>query len=185
MKNIANPLTLKLPKKIQLYDGKMVSLNDNEMKNERNFCLKVPPTCVDSIVSSLIKFGFKRPSLTFKMGEKYSLSKVILFPWELHIRVYDNGCIYSHIEIYRKYIQHLLGYTFPYIEGTYSLISNVRKVELTYKDAKLKKILEYKTFRLKSPSFLLPWKPLFMFSAVLAGVNLGKHIHRRFLNKNP
>ncbi|BBG24285.1 hypothetical protein [Sulfuracidifex tepidarius] len=180
MKSIVNPLTLRLPKKIQLYDGETVSLNDNDIKNERNFCLKVPPTYVNSVASSLIKIGFKKPSLAFKMGEKYSLSKVVLFPWELHIRIYDNGCIYSHIEIYRKYIQHLLGYTFPYLEGTFSLISNIHEAELTYKNIKLKKILEYKTFSLKSPRLLLPWKPLFMLSAVIAGVSLGKHIQRKF-----
>ncbi len=178
MENIGGQISLRLPKKIQINGDETVTINRTDLKDERTFCLKVSPRHVDSIAMSLMKIGFKRPSLTFKMGEKYSLSKLIMFPWELHVRIYNNGCIYSHVEIYRKYVQHLLGYTFPSIEEAFSLISKIQDVEMNYRNMKLTKILEYETFKLKTPRLLLPWKPFFLLTAFVAGFHLGKHLRK-------
>jgi hypothetical protein len=168
-------LTLKLPSRFELNDGETVSLKNEDLVKERTFCLRVSPKHVDDLASSLFRVGFKKPSLSFRMGEKYSLSKVLIFPWELHMRIYDNGCIFSHIEVQRKYIQHLLGYVLPSLEESFSIISKFQDVEINYElDKKLRKVLEYSVFKLNAPRFLLPWQPFFMLSAFLVGFNLTK-----------
>ncbi|WP_054838164.1 hypothetical protein [Sulfuracidifex metallicus] len=89
MKGPFSSLTLKLPSRFELNDGETVSLKNEDLVKERTFCLRVSPKHVDDLASSLFRVGFKKPSLSFRMGEKYSLSKVLIFPWELHMRIYN------------------------------------------------------------------------------------------------
>ncbi|WP_061950967.1 hypothetical protein [Acidiplasma cupricumulans] len=62
----------------------------------------------------LIEAGFSDATPSFYKGEKFSLSRIIKFPWELHLRLFEHknkGKIFAHVEISRKYFEHLLLYS--------------------------------------------------------------------------
>ena len=101
------------PSYITLQDGRRVHIPKDKLQYEELFSLLVPTKKIEEIAEALkTKEGFKDAVPAFNKNENYSLSKVILYPWELHLRLYTEseqppfGRIQSHFEISREYLEH-------------------------------------------------------------------------------
>ncbi len=100
-----------VPSRFVLDDGRVMALSakvaEEALSRETCFLLYVPPNNIDDVYSHLKREGFEDVTLSICKGEKYSVRLPLTHPWELHIRLYDNGFIESEVEIQREYLEHL------------------------------------------------------------------------------
>ncbi|WP_061950848.1 hypothetical protein [Acidiplasma cupricumulans] len=123
---------LLFPKRITLENNISLEITKDKVKDEELFALLVPEERVDEVVNYLKKNeGFSSALPSFDKGEDYGISRILIPPWELHMRIY-NYCIIpgmakinAHIEIARKYLQHLnFRYVQPVIYEPYKFYKN-------------------------------------------------------------
>lgn len=95
------------PEKIVLDDGQEITLGNEDFKNERLLAIVIPSDKVWVFANFLYNKGFTDARPAWGQDERYSLSRIINDPWELHLRIYENGRVFPHIEVRRDYFQHL------------------------------------------------------------------------------
>lgn len=171
-----------IPRKFILDDGKVIQLTTKEIKEkltkETLFQLYVPPEHTEEIYKTLKLQGFTKPELYLPKGEKYSLAKELYKPWELHIRIYENGFIESEIEISREYIQHLGNYrinvvyeAFNYYKETYNMLHIFYKPQRKW----IIKIEDNFHVKIAPPKLLIPWKPIVAGIAIITTIGFITH----------
>lgn len=177
-KYVFNPeIEVLLPRDILLDDGSRIIVPKEEIEKtapEHVFELWVPEDKVDEIAKELRKHGFKDVTLSRSFGEKYSLSLEIFEPWELHVRIFDDGRIISEIEVSRKYIEHITGIRLPVIYDVYLMYRQVYpRLHIRYRPANrwIVKVFSNYKFILKPPVTRTPWIPVVLVGIV--GVTIG------------
>ncbi len=166
--------TTYIPKAFYTEAGKkyiLNSLNLNEISKKPLFENWVPEEKVNDIKNYLIKTGFTKPEIAIPEGEIFGLSKLIDNMWELHIRVFNQGIVQSHIEINRKYFQHL-GNTriftayeaYNFYKGAFSKLYLKYVPENTF----IKNVTGNFKISLPAPSGLTPWKPVIAVAGIAA-----------------
>ncbi len=169
-----------IPRKFILDDGSIVELKADEVRKricrEPLFLLYVPPTQVDNVYRALLSHGFREESLlrVYK-GEKYSLVKKLVDPWELHVRIYENGMIESEVEVSRDYVEHLGDSRIYVVYETFNYYSQVyNKLHILYKqpDRWVIKVIDHFHIKIRPPKTLTPWKPIVITAAILTTIGL-------------
>ncbi|QIW22757.1 hypothetical protein EWF20_00325 [Sulfolobus sp. S-194] len=117
-------INIRLPKKIIYDDFTSEILPKEYVKVEGN--LRLYTSEIERLLRDLKRAGFKETLLEIRKGEMYSLSKKIGI-WEIHIRIYPDGFLDSHLELSREYFQHL---TFSSISFAYELYQMFPYLEL-------------------------------------------------------
>lgn len=160
------------PKEIELDDGQKINISESDMKNERYFALVIPNDFIDKLALHLQDNGFGEAFPSWDQGEKYGLSKVINDTWELHIRIFENGHIFPHIEIRRDYFEHLNeGYIWPVYYEAVNLIREVTDANATLHiktNHFVRRIVTKVPVTLSPPSKLNEWKPFAYFGVGVA-----------------
>lgn len=137
---------------ILLADGTIVTLNE---VNEEYFCLKVRD--INEAINILKSKSYKETKLAKNLGETVSLIKPISSLEEIHVRVYaEDGCLYSHIEISRKYVQHLTTNSIPAILEVRKDLQDLQPIIL-YKGIRVVKVIEDEDVSVEKPKIPVPW----------------------------
>lgn len=157
------------PSYITLQDGRRVHISKDEIREEEYFSLLVPTKKIDEIATTLKKKdGFKDAVPAFNKNEDYSISKVIMHPWELHLRLYREsiqppyGKIQAHIEVSREYFEHFQVVQ-PVIYEPFEFYREYFKYFVVWCNPHnnwVKSIDENYKITLPGPSNLTPWKPI-------------------------
>ncbi|WP_337860972.1 hypothetical protein [Ferroplasma sp.] len=162
MKNI----TVNFPKNIVLEDGTGVKIQKDEIANESLFSLLFPEKSTDNIAINLIKNSFHDATPSFFKGEKYSMARELTFPWELHIRLFNNGKkygkLFAHIEISRKYFEHLFIIQ-PSVFDSFEYYRTVYKEFKVLHEPSGNLVKEFKSnykITLVPPENLIEWMPV-------------------------
>ncbi len=171
------------PKRIKLKDKEEIELTDDEIKDESSFAIVIPRAKIDPFDFYLCHNGFSDAFPAWPKGEKYGLSKVVRDPWEIHIRIFENGRIYPHVEVRRDYLEHLDTY---YVRPVFfEIIDYVKAVTDAFGLLYVKKNQWVSSIETKVKMILRPpesrteWKPIvytavFASSAFLLGWSLAK-----------
>lgn len=169
------------PRYVTLADGRRVLIDETLSKNEELFALLVPIGNIDKIAKHLTaNEGFTSASPAIPKGEKYSLSRIISHPWELHIRLFERspldyfGSLYAHVEVSREYFEHL-SFVQPVIYEPFEYYRMVYPQFHVYSNIHqnwISSIDENYRYKLKTPQNLTEWKPVVTTVAV-TGIILG------------
>lgn len=170
------------PSYITLQGGKRVHLSKKDILDEEYFSLLVPTKVIDEIATKLKnEEGFKDAFPAFDKGEDYSVSKVLLNPWELHIRLYHDsiqnqfGKIQAHIEVSREYLEHF-HLVQPVIYEPFEFYRKVFSEFVVWCNPYgnwVSSIDENYKITLQGPNSLTPWKPIVVTVAavgIFAGI---------------
>ncbi|MEM0139585.1 MAG: hypothetical protein QXZ44_03115 [Ferroplasma sp.] len=157
------------PKNIILKNNVNTFINREKAQDESCFSLLVPESKTVDIVDYLKKNkGFSNASPSFDHGEDYSISTMIKAPWELHMRLYLNSYfpgysrIKAHVEIARKYLQHLnFSYVHPVVYEPFRYYRDVFNEFIVAYNLRymVESVLDNYWFRIASPDILTPWHP--------------------------
>ena len=161
-----NKLNVKFPKHVLLEDKTRVKIENNMMGNENLFSLLYPEKYTDNIAINLIKHGFKDATPSIFKGERYSMSREVEFPWEIHLRLFNYkeyyGKISAHVEISRKYFEHLfiiqpvVYEPFQYYQSIYKTF----KVLYEPENKVVSKFIDNYNVELIPPDNLIEWMPV-------------------------
>lgn len=149
-----NEIYIKLPKRVIYDDGTSEILSKDYVKVENN--LRLYTNEIERFLRDLKEAGFKETLLEIKKGEKYSLSKKKGI-WEIHVRIYSDGFIDSHLELSREYFQHL---TFPSVSYAYELQLMFPYLWLYNRNKRILEVEELYEEKLTPPKLIIPWKPI-------------------------
>lgn len=166
------------PKEIKLGDGRRITLSDEERKDEEYFAIVVPPQKVEAVVDVLQEEGFTKASPAWNKGEAYGLSKVVDEPWEMHVRLYRDGSIYSHIEVRRDYFEHLdTRYIWPLIDEMIIYVRKVTEAFIIFHNRTkqlVRKIISKVRLKINHPTSRTEWKPVVVVvESVAIGAAIG------------
>lgn len=162
------------PVKLLLENGTSLALTRDDMKDERYLAIRIPESSIDPLSDRLKSVGFRKAVPSWDQGETYGLSKPVNGTWEMHVRVFPDGSIYSHVEIRRDFFQHLNErYVWPVydeaLELARAVAANVRTVHVK-SDSQVSRILAREKVTLAPPSRLTGWKPVAYFAGgIIAG----------------
>jgi len=157
-----------LPRTVEFDDGSQAILNKNEVLRG---CLRlyVPNNLVDNLYQHLKEKGFVDAVPCLPKGEKYSISRLIKKPWELHIRIYSNGFIEAEIEVSREYFEHLSERRVPVIYEAYDYYRDLYN-QLHIYDINRRKwivnVIDHYQVALRHPETLTPWKPITIIAII-------------------
>ena len=172
-----NNFEYEYPEKIELDDGQEITLSQEDMKDERYIAIVLPSDKVDYFANFLKTQGFKDATPAWDQGEKYGLSKIIYDPWEMHIRIFENGQIYSHIEVRRDYFEHLdERYIWPVYDEPIKLVKQVTDAigTLHVKSGEwVRRVITKARVTLSPPSKVTEWRPVAAFAG---GIVVGASI---------
>ncbi|MGC9227737.1 hypothetical protein [Caldivirga sp.] len=157
-----------IPRRFMLNDGSVVDLKaadiEETVSKEPLFQLYVPPDRVDEVYRVLLTEGFRETQLrVLKEGERYSLVKRLIDPWELHVRIYYNGLIESEVEVSREYLEHLGDYRVYVVYEAFNYYSKAYdKLHMLYKPSGrwVVGVVDHVRIRVLPPKTLTPWKPI-------------------------
>jgi len=165
-----------IPHKFLLDNEELIVLKAYEIEEAKEplFFTYIPTNKVDVIYNHLKSKGFENAKPSIKKGEKYSIRKILDYPWELHLRIYDNGIIESEIEVQREYLEHLgdkriyvVYEPFEYLRDIYD------KFHLIYKrDRMVMKVIDNFRIALRPPKSLTPWKPIVISLVALTSIGI-------------
>ncbi len=160
-----NDIKTKFPKKIELEDSRIINIGRDMVPNENLFSLLYKADMADKIAINLIKNGFHDAGPSFFKGEIYSLSKPLIFPWEIHLRLFIRdgyGKIYAHLEVSRKYFEHLFLIQPVIYEPFEFYKSAYKKFEVNYEpeNKKVSRFIENYYVKLEPPEDLIQWMPV-------------------------
>ena len=172
---------LLFPKNITLSHNLSLDISKEKVKDEEAFVLLIPQNMVTKIVDHL-KFNHKFSNAvpSFNRGEDYGISRMLIPPWELHIRIYNESYfsgfakVNAHIEIARRYLQHLnFKYVQPVIYEPFKYYKELFSEFLLVYESKymVDNGNENYWFKVISPeSNLIPWHPSSLFSYTINGI---------------
>ncbi|MEM0134964.1 MAG: hypothetical protein QXU18_07030 [Thermoplasmatales archaeon] len=167
-----NAFQYEFPNEIELNNGQRLTLSANERKDEKYFAVVVSPEKISEVVSVLRGDGFTNAWPAWNKGEAYSLSKVIDEPWEMHVRIYSDGSIYSHVEVRRDYIEHLdTRYIWPLIDeitGYVQRVTDAFMIVHTRTKQLVKRVISKVRVRISPPTSKTEWKPAVEVIGVIA-----------------
>ena len=102
----------------------------------------------------LRKEGFEDTILqTWKPGQVFGLVKKLNFPWEMHVRGFEDGHLEAEIEVSRDYLEHLDDRYRRSAGHELSLLLSKHRIPHTLEHSGNVKL------ELESPKTLTPWKP--------------------------
>ncbi len=182
-----NNLEVYYPSYIVLQKKERIHISTNQLQDENIFSLLVPTKKIDDIAKLLKdKEGFKNAAPALPKNENYSISKITLHPWELHLRLYRKsvvpsfGKIQSHFEVSREYLEHL-GVVQPVIYEPFEFYSKIFPEFIVWYNPKntwVSNIEENYKITLHGPGGLTPWKPVLatvaavsIFAGILYAIN--------------
>lgn len=165
------------PETLELVSGQEIVLTQNDLKDERTLAIVIPQSKTWEFASFLYDRGFSNAEPAWYQGEKYGLSRIIKDPWEMHVRIFENGYIYPHIELRRDYLEHLdQRYTWPVYDEIMEYVKRFTdSFGLVYlkTDQWVQKIVTKAKVVLSPPKSLTEWKPVVYFAGgMAAGVAL-------------
>ncbi|KJE49028.1 MULTISPECIES: hypothetical protein [Acidiplasma] len=160
-----SPLQVKYPRGVKTSGGKLYEVNKNDIGNESIFSILYPVEQTKNIALHLIEAGFSDATPSFYKGEKFSLSRIIKFPWELHLRLFEHknkGKIFAHVEISRKYFEHLFIIQPVVYEVLDILQDKFTGIQVNYEPENkiVKGFLTNYNVKLLPPENLIEWDPL-------------------------
>ncbi len=167
------PYVTLLPRMFILDDGELVELKPKDVLSMKGgeFLAYFPN--VRSVYERLRREGFKDVRLVKRKGERFDLTKKLRKPWELHIRIYDDGFAECEVEVEREYVEHLgKGRVFVIYE-IYDYIKEEKMIFYRPKERWITEILENYVVRLDPPKTLTPWKPILLS---IAGIIIARRI---------
>jgi hypothetical protein len=177
----ASNLEIYYPRYITLGNDQKILIPKEQISNENLFSLFVPTGKIDEIVKYLEdNEGFSSASPSIPEGEDRGISKVVMHPWELHLRFYYNsiqppfGKIQAHFEISREYFEHL-GTVVPCVYEPFEYYKvKFPEFVLWYNPSKqwVKSIEENYKISASNPASLTPWKPV-VTTAIAVGLFTG------------
>ncbi len=145
---------MKIPKRIVLADGSEVVLSDPK---EEDFCIKVND--IDKAIAVLKSRGYRETRLAKNMGEILDLIANKDNYKEIHVRVFGDGCIFSHLEISRRYINHLSSTSIPAVLHVYEELKELGPYIL-YKGIRVVKVKEVENRDVERSRFMISWSSL-------------------------
>ena len=167
-----------LPRTVELEDGSRAILAEEEVLRGV-YRLYVPKSLIDKLYDYLQRKGFSNTIPSFPKGEKYSLSKIIEPPWELHIRIYHNGFIEAEVEVSRDYFEHLdSNYRVPVIYEAYEYYRefyNKLHIYDTNREKWVIRVIDHYQVAVKHPETLTPWKPVIVTAVIIALLGLSAY----------
>ena len=159
-------VTVNFPKNILLEDGRTIHIETDKISDESLFSLLFPEKSTDRIAINLIKNGFHDATPSFFKGEKYSMARELTFPWELHIRLFNYGKQYgkmfAHVEISRKYFEHLFIIQ-PSVFDPFEFYKGIYKKFIVMHEPSGKTVKEFRgnyKVTLIPPENLIEWIPV-------------------------
>ncbi len=159
-------VTVNFPKNIVLEDGRTIHIETDKISDESLFSLLFPEKSTDRIAINLIKNGFHDATPSFFKGEKYSMARELTFPWELHIRLFNYGKqygkIFAHVEISRKYFEHLFIIQ-PSVFDPFEFYKGIYKKFIVMHEPSGKTVKEFRgnyKVTLIPPENLIEWIPV-------------------------
>ena len=159
-------VTVNFPKNILLEDGRTIHIETDKISDESLFSLLFPEKSTDRIAINLIKNGFHDATPSFFKGEKYSMARELTFPWELHIRLFNYGKqygkIFAHVEISRKYFEHLFIIQ-PSVFDPFEFYKGIYKKFIVMHEPSGKTVKEFRgnyKVTLIPPENLIEWMPV-------------------------
>ncbi len=159
-------VTVNFPKNIVLEDGRNIHIETDKISDESLFSLLFPEKSTDRIAINLIKNGFHDATPSFFKGEKYSMARELTFPWELHIRLFNYGKqygkIFAHVEISRKYFEHLFIIQ-PSVFDPFEFYKGIYKKFIVMHEPSGKTVKEFRgnyKVTLIPPENLIEWIPV-------------------------
>ncbi|MCL4311431.1 MAG: hypothetical protein M1462_03255 [Candidatus Thermoplasmatota archaeon] len=159
-------VTVNFPKNIVLEDGRTIHIETDKISDESLFSLLFPEKSTDRIAINLIKNGFHDATPSFFKGEKYSMARELTFPWELHIRLFNYGKqygkIFAHVEISRKYFEHLFIIQ-PSVFDPFEFYKGIYKKFIVMHEPSGKTVKEFRgnyKVTLIPPENLIEWMPV-------------------------
>jgi hypothetical protein len=159
-------VTVNFPKNIVLEDGRNIHIETDKISDESLFSLLFPEKSTDRIAINLIKNGFHDATPSFFKGEKYSMARELTFPWELHIRLFNYGKQYgkmfAHVEISRKYFEHLFIIQ-PSVFDPFEFYKGIYKKFIVMHEPSGKTVKEFRgnyKVTLIPPENLIEWMPV-------------------------
>ena len=159
-------VTVNFPKNIVLEDGRTIHIETDKISDESLFSLFFPEKSTDRIAINLIKNGFHDATPSFFKGEKYSMARELTFPWELHIRLFNYGKqygkIFAHVEISRKYFEHLFIIQ-PSVFDPFEFYKGIYKKFIVMHEPSGKTVKEFRgnyKVTLIPPEDLIEWMPV-------------------------
>ncbi|WP_298409111.1 hypothetical protein [Ferroplasma sp.] len=159
-------VTVNFPKNIVLEDGRNIHIETDKISDESLFSLLFPEKSTDRIAINLIKNGFHDATPSFFKGEKYSMARELTFPWELHIRLFNYGKqygkIFAHVEISRKYFEHLFIIQ-PSVFDPFEFYKGIYKKFIVMHEPSGKTVKEFRgnyKVTLIPPENLIEWMPV-------------------------
>ena len=165
------------PEKLALENGEVIFLDQDDMKDERSLAIVIPKDRIWNLASYLYDQGFSDAEPAWNQGEKYSLSRIVNDPWELHLRIFENGQIFPHVEVRREFFQHLEHkYIWPvYYEAMKYIGSFTDATGLLYLKTNqwVSSIQTIAKRSISAPTSLTEWKPIVSF---IAGALVGTTI---------
>lgn len=165
-----------VPRRFVLDDGSIVSTFSSDVEKilikKPMFLLYVPPSRIDGLHNYLREhMGFEEATPALPKGEKYTVRKILSYPWEHHLRFFENGFIEPEIEVQREFFQHLgerrlfiIYEAFEYYRGFYESLHIFHKPTGKW----LINVSDHFKLKLKPPQSLTSWKPV----VAVAGVAL-------------
>ncbi len=175
-------LEILIPRDVELDDGTRIMVSEDEARRtapEHVFELWVPRERIEDVVSELRRQGFEDAWLSVSFGEKYSLRLKIFEPWEVHVRIFDDGSMVSEIEISREYIEHLTSVRLPVLYDVYYFYRRAYpSLHIRYRPVNrwVKQVYSHYKFVMTPPTTGTPWIPIltgivgFAFGALLGYV---------------
>lgn len=168
-----------IPRTILLEDRKIITLEwSNVCKtDEPLFRLYVPPTSIsaDKLRLGLKEKGFTDVGLSVCKGEKYSLRKILVEPWELHMRIFADGFIEAEVEIKREYLEHLEPRRCIILYEAYQAYADIYPnlhILHTPTGKWITGILEHYQVCISPPRGLTPWKPMVAITSIIGTIGL-------------
>ncbi len=170
------PYIAALPRKFTLRDGSSVELTAREVsegfsKSPPVICGYVEKEQVDAVRDRLHEVGFKEAVPATQEGEKYGLSLDIGNHWELHLRIFPDGSLESHVEVSREYFEHLGDNRIFVVYEPFQYLFPKWPAHLFYRPAKMEIASVEENFEVKipAPTSFTPWKPVVVSVALIAG----------------
>ncbi|MCY0859682.1 MAG: hypothetical protein OWQ54_04555 [Sulfolobaceae archaeon] len=145
---------MKVPKRIVLADGSEVVLSEPK---EEDFCIKVND--IDKAIGILKSKSYRETRLAKNMGEMLDLVANKDHYKEIHVRVFNDGCIFSHLEISRRYVNHLSSSSIPAVLDVYEELKELNPYIL-YKGIRVVKVKEVEDRDIERSRFMISWSSL-------------------------
>lgn len=183
----AEKYTTQIPCEFKTEDRTQHKLKASDIQNISNkplFDNWIPKNKIEDVKNYLLNSGFKVPELAYPEGEIFGLTRSLDQIWELHIRGFKDGRIIPHVEVNRKFFEHLGDHRLYVAYEAYQFYRPVvNEFYLRYIPDKsyVTSIIENFDVSIPTPSKITPWKPVVAGLGIAAIIGLAAY----YLSKPP